>query len=196
MDMKKIIVLAWVVMAGPSVVWAQKQSVGLRVGDPIGVTYKRYTHTNKSVELIFGTAPTSWRRNYHKNSFYEYSKYDGFTYRSHKLDNPVYLQARYLLHYDIPVEGMEGQLQWYWGLGGMLKFGKVEYRYHEGPPANNPRTDVRNTLDFGPDGIAGVEYTFEDIALNVFGEVSLLLEIADRPLTFQVFGAVGARFIF
>jgi len=175
--------------------WAQKQSLGLRMGDPIGLTYKRYTHTNKAIEFILGTAPPSWRRNYYENSFYEYSKYDGFTYRSHKLQNPVYLQARYLLHYHIPVEGMEGKLEWYWGLGGMLKFGKIEYRYHEGPPGNNPRMDTRNTLDFGPDGIGGVEYTFEDIPLNVFGEVSLLLEIADRPLTLQLFGAVGARFI-
>src|SRR5690606_26981676 len=193
--MKKIVFLFLAFMAGSAVTWAQKQSLGLRMGDPIGLTYKKYTHTNKAIEFILGTAPPGWRSDYYQNSFYEYSKYDGFTYRSHKLRNPVYLQARYLLHYDIPVEGMEGKLEWYWGLGGMLKFGKIEYRYHDGPPGNNPGTDTRNTLDFGPDGIGGVEYTFEDIPLNVFGEVSLLLEIADRPLTLQMFGAVGARFI-
>jgi hypothetical protein len=175
---------------------AQKQSLGLRMGDPVGVTYKRYTHTNKAIEFIFGTASPNWRRNYYENSFHEYDKYDGYIYRSHKLDNPVYLQARYLMHYNIPAEGMEGALQWYWGLGAMLKFGKVEYRYQEGPPGNNPRTDVRNTIDFGPDGIAGVEYTFEDVPLNVYGEVSLLIELADRPVTLQAFGAVGVRFIF
>lgn len=194
--MKKIIFLALVFMTGSFVTLAQKQSLGLRMGDPIGLTYKRYTHTNKAIEFILGTAAPGWRKNYYENSFHEYSKYDGFIYRSHKLRNPVYLQARYLLHYHIPVEGMEGKLEWYWGLGGMLKFGKIEYWYQEGPPGNNPRTDVRNTLDFGPDGIGGVEYTFEDIPLNVFGEVSLLLEIADRPLTVQAFGAVGARFLF
>lgn len=194
--MKKIFFLSLVFMAGSSAAWAQEQSLGLRMGDPIGLTYKRYTQTNKAIEFILGTAPPSWRRNYYENSFNEYSKYDGFTYRSHKLQNPVYLQARYLLHYHIPVEGMEGKLEWYWGLGGMLKFGKIEYQYNEGPPGNNPRTDTRSTVDFGPDGIGGVEYTFEDIPLNVFGEVSLLLEFADRPITIQIFGAVGARFIF
>jgi hypothetical protein len=175
---------------------AQRQSVGLRVGDPAGFTYKRYTHSNKAIEFILGTASPNWRRNYYKNSFYDYTRYDGYTYRSHRLHNPVYLQARYLLQYGIKVEGMEGVLQWYWGLGAMLKFGKIEYRYQGGPPGNNAASDVRNTLDFGPDGIAGVEYAFEDVPLNVFGEVSVLLELADRPLTLQVFGAVGVRYIF
>lgn len=192
---KSLVFFSILSMAASSATWAQEQSLGLRVGDPIGLTYKRQVRTDRAIELILGTAPPSWRRNYYENSFYEYSRYDGFTYRSHKLRNPVYLQARYLLYYTIPVEGMEGQLQWYWGVGGMLKFGKVEYRYHEGPPGNTQTTDVRNTIDFGPDGIGGVEYTFEDIPLNVFGELSLLLEIADRPLTLQMFGAVGARFI-
>lgn len=176
--------------------FSQQQSIGLRLGDPVGLTYKRYTGANRAIEFIFGTASPNWRKHYYRNSFYEYDKYEGFTYRSHKLRNPVYLQARYLLHYDIPVENMEGVLRWYWGIGAMLKFGKVEYRYQEGPPGNNPRSDVRNAFDFGPDGIAGVEYRFEDIPLNVYGEVSVLLEIADRPLTFQAFGAIGARFIF
>lgn len=176
--------------------FAQRQAFGLRVGDPVGITYKRYTQTNKSIEFIFGTASPNWRHNYYENSFSKYSEYDGYAYRSHKLSNPVYLQGRYLLHYHIPVDGMEGKLEWYWGLGAMLKFCKVEYRYSDGPPDNSVESDTRNTIDFGPDGIGGVEYTFEDIPLNVFGEVSLLIELADRPLTPQLFGAVGARFIF
>ncbi|HLT81618.1 MAG TPA: hypothetical protein VKZ86_11335 [Cyclobacteriaceae bacterium] len=192
--MRKIIVLLLAVLVC-STAWSQDHSLGLRLGDPIGATYKRQVGNNRAVEFILGTAPKEWRRDYHRKSFYEYSKYDGFNYISHRLDNPVYLQARYLLHYDIPVEGMEGNLQWYWGAGGMLKFGKIEYHYRERPPNNGTRRDVRNTIDFGPEGIGGVEYTFEDTPLNVFGEVSLLLEIADRPLTFQVFGAVGARFL-
>jgi hypothetical protein len=91
---------------------------------------------------------------------------------------------------------MDGKLEWYWGVGAMLKFCRVEYRYADGPPDNGNKYDTRTSIDFGPDGILGVEYKFEDTPLNVFGEVSLLLELADRPLTPQLFGAVGARFIF
>ena len=176
--------------------YGQRQAFGLRLGDPIGLTYKRYTQTNKAIEFIFGTASPNWRHNYYENSFSKYSKYDGYSYRSHKLNNPVYLQGRYLLHYHIPTDGMEGKLEWYWGVGAMLKVCKVEYRYADGPPDNGIKHDKRTSIDFGPDGILGVEYKFEDTPLNVFGEVSMLLELADRPLTPQLFGAVGARFIF
>ncbi|HEY8510777.1 MAG TPA: hypothetical protein VIL31_02390 [Cyclobacteriaceae bacterium] len=192
--MRKVILLLLPVLFF-SATWAQDHSMGLRLGDPIALTYKRQLRTNRAVEFLLGTASREWRKDYHRKSFYEYSKYDGYNYINHRLDNPVYLQARYLLHYDIPVEGMEGKLQWYWGPGGMLKFGKIEYRYRERPPDNGARTDVRNTIDFGPEIIGGVEYTFEDTPLNVFGELSVLLEVADRPLTLQLFGAVGARFL-
>jgi hypothetical protein len=41
-----------------------------------------------------------------------------------------------------------------------------------------------------------MDYIFEDIPLELFGEVSILTELADRPLTFRAFGGVGARFRF
>lgn len=192
--MKKIILL-FLSFLVCTAAWSQHHSMGMRLGDPIGLTYKRQLRTDRAVEFILATASPEWRKDYHRKSFYEYAKYEGYTYVSHRLDNPVYLQARYLLHYDIPAEGMDGTLQWYWGAGGMLKFGKITYRYRQGPPDTGVRTDVRNTVDFGPEGIGGVEYTFEDTPLNVFGEVSLLIEVADRPLTVQAFGAVGARFL-
>lgn len=175
---------------------AQQRAFGLRVGDPLGVTFKQYTRTHKAIEYIVGTAARNWHHNYYENSFYKYDKYDDFTYRSHKVENSIYLQARYLLHYDIQVENMEGRLQWYWGLGGVLKFSRIEYRYVETPPQSTPRSDRRNNIDLGPDVIGGVEYTFEDIPLNVFGELSLMIELADRPFAAQLYGGVGARFIF
>src|SRR5690606_13482641 len=192
--MRKIILLLLPVFVC-TITWAQDHSMGLRLCAPIALTYKRQIRTNRAVEFLLGTASREWRRDYHRKSFYEYSKYDGYNYISHRLDNPVYLQARYLLHYDIPVEGMEGKLQRYWGPGGMLKFGKIEYRYRQRPPDNGPRTDVRNTIDFGPEIIGCVEYICGDTPLNAFGELSVLFEVADRPLTLQLFGAVGARFL-
>ena len=174
---------------------AQKQAIGLRVGDPIGATYKYYRGDGKAIEFIFGTASPNWRKNYYETSFDKYSKYDGDTYQSHKVSNPVYIQARYLFHNHYPVDEMEGRLDWYWGIGTMLKIGKVEYHYLDGSDGVS-KTDKRNNLDFGPDGIIGVEYTFEDIPLNVFGEMSLLVELVDRPFALQIYGGVGARIFF
>lgn len=174
----------------------QTQYMGVRIGDPIGVTYKKFVRADRSMEFIFGTAARNWKRNYYENSFYDYDLYEGYSYQSHKVLNSIYLQGRYLFQNTIPVDGMDGKLQWYAGMGAMLKFSRVDYKYYDNSPDNILLSNVRSNIDFGPEGIGGVEYYFEDIPLAVFGETSLLFELADRPLTLQLFGAVGARLSF
>jgi hypothetical protein len=176
-------------------VYGQNQGIGLRIGNPLGLTYKRYLPNDRAFELIFGTAPGGWNKNYYKNSFKDFDKYDTDVYRSHDVESTVYFQGRYLFDYNIPVEGMVGKLDWYWGAGALLKFAKVNYSYQPGD-ATTILYDTKTDIDFGPEGIAGMEYTFDDIPLTLFGEVSVLLEFADRPLTFRAFAAAGARFNF
>jgi len=176
--------------------FAQKQGIGLRIGNPLGLTYKRYLPNNRAFEFGFGTAPGGWNKNYYKNSFEDFDDYDSYSYNSHNVESTVFLQARYLFDYNIPVEGMVGRLDWYWGAGAMLKFAKVNYGYSGPGDATAYFRDTRTDIDFGPEGIAGMEYTFDNIPLTIFGEVSVLLEFADRPLTFRAFAAAGARFNF
>lgn len=197
--MSKKYILIIILVAASFVAKAQTQGLGLRIGDPIGVTYKKFIARDRAVEFLLGTVPRSWHSNYYKNSFDAYSKYDDFVYRSHTVENTVYLQARYLIHNDIQGYDIEGKLQWYWGFGAMLKFGKVKYTYYDAAapaPENNIRSDVNHNIDFGPDGIIGIEYTFEDIPLSAFAETSLMLELADRPVTPQLYGALGVRMNF
>lgn len=195
--MKKIFVLTIFLFVGYfSFAQRLNQGIGLRLGDPVGITYKKYLPHSQAVELILGGASASWHRTYYQNSFDEYSQYDNYRYIGHTVESSVYLQGRYLFHYNIPVEGMVGKLDWYWGLGAMMKVAKVKYRYQdlEGGPAS--RTDVKTDFDIGPEGIGGIEYFFEDIPLSVFGEASVMVELADRPGAVGVFGAVGLRYIF
>ena len=175
---------------------AQKQGIGLRIGDPIGVTYKRHLNRDRAIEFGIGTATSTWNKNYYKNSFSDWGQYDDFDYRAHSASGTVYFQGRYLFQYDIQIEGMVGDLDWYWGVGALLKFASLNYTYQSKVPPYATAADRRTDLDFGPEGIAGMEYTFRDIPLEIFGEVSLMLEFVDRPLTFRPFGAVGARFLF
>jgi hypothetical protein len=44
--------------------------------------------------------------------------------------------------------------------------------------------------------MAGMEYTFEDVPITLFGEVSVLVELANRPLVFRGFTGVGGRLRF
>ena len=190
--MRSVVVIFFVVSS--VTVFAQKQGVGLRIGNPLGLTYKRYLPNDRAFEFLFGTAPGSWNKNYYKNSFKDRDDYNDYSYQSHNVESTVYFQGRYLFQYNIPVEGMVGKLDWYWGAGALLKFAKVNYKYEL--PNDAQQSDTRTDIDFGPEGIAGMEYTFDDIPLTLFGEVSVLLEFADRPLTFRAFSAAGVRFNF
>lgn len=175
--------------------FAQDRGIGLRLGNPMGITYKKYLPRNKAVEFGIGTnAAPGWYNHYYENSFHDFDKYEGFVYRSHHINSTVYLQGRYLLHYDIHIEGMMGKLDWYWGIGGMLKYASVEYRYR-----NTQGDDIRKTtsdIDIGPEGILGMEYTFEDVPLTIFGDISLMIEILDRPGIPRGYSGVGVRYNF
>ena len=86
-----------------------------------------------------------------------------------------------------------GNLEWYWGVGGLVKFGSVEYRYRVN---GNLEKQLRSDFDFGPEGILGMEYTFEDVPLTIFGEFSLMVEILDRPGIFRGMSGAGVRYNF
>jgi hypothetical protein len=77
----------------------------------------------------------------------------------------------------------------------LLKFANVDYRYRNRDTGVLVR-DSRTDIDLGPEGILGMEYTFEDIPLTIFGEFSLMVEFADRPGAFRGFSGAGARYNF
>ena len=191
--MKKVILLLSLSLFYFSAL-AQTQGIGIRLGEPMGVTYKKYFGRSKAIEFGLGSAGPGWNYSYYRNSFESRNQYDDYRYRSHSVQSIVYLQGRYLLHYDIYIQGLEGKWDWCWGVGGMLKLAKVRYRFADDAPPFN-ETDTYTDVDFGPEGIIGMEYTFKDVPLTVFGEVSLLLEIVDR-VTLRPFGGAGVRYNF
>lgn len=174
---------------------AQDRGIGLRIGDPTGISYKKYLPRHKAIELGVGTSTIGWHHAYYRNAFRDLDKFEPYEYRDHHVTSTLYLQAKYLLQYDIPVEGMVGRLAWYWGVGALLKVAKVEYRYDEDGGPENLR-ELHTDIDIGPEGILGMEYTFDDVPLTVFGDISLLIEIVDRPGIPRGFSAIGIRYDF
>jgi hypothetical protein len=175
---------------------AQHQSFGLRVGDPTGLSYKKYlSNSAHAVEFGIGSASPEWNKSYYKNSFKDYDRYNNDEYRSHNIESTFYLQGRYLKHYPWHVEGIEGTIDWYWGIGIMMKVAKIEYRYQ---PSDSRGTRVDDITDFdlGPEIPVGMEYTFSDIPVTIFSEAGLVIELTDRPGTLQLKGAVGVRYNF
>jgi len=174
---------------------APYQSVSLRLGVPLGVTYKIYTGKKEAFEFGLGSAAPLWGNHYYINSFNSFSKYENFKYIDHRVKSSLFLQGRYLKDFAIPTSGMEGQLGWYCGVGAVLKIARVDYVYTD--TESNPPTqrDSRTDFDFGPEAILGAEYWLEDTPFSFYGEGSLMLELADR-VTGRAFGALGVRYHF
>ena len=186
-------IIGWFLVNGVN---AQDRSIGLRLGYPLGITYKTYVQSNHAIEFLLGTAPSGWNSHYYEASFDKYNDFDHSSYMSHHVKSSVYLQGRYLFQYNIPVDGMVGKLDWYWGAGAMLKFASVQYHYKSNEPPNNAYYETVTDVDFGPEIMAGMEYTFEDVPITLFGEVSVLMELANRPLVLRGFTGVGGRLRF
>lgn len=173
-------------------------SIGLRIGDPIGVSYKRYLRTGHAFEFVVGSAARGWYDRYYEDSFDDFSRYDDDRYITHRVKSTFTALGRYLFHHNITMEGpaSEGTLDWYWGLGGMLRTANVRYHYQQENPPFAIKDDERTDITLGTEAIGGIEYTFEDLPLTLFGEFSLFVEFVDRPGAIKFSGGTGARFNF
>jgi len=175
---------------------AQKQNAfGIRLIDPMGVTYKRYTTHHKAIEVGIGTIPDTWLDVYYEASFDKKDKYENMMYRGSERNGTVYLFGRILMQYNIPVVDMKGILEWYWGVGAVFKTADVEYFYSTPAEPYEYFSDKVTDIDLGTDFIGGVEYTFDKVPITVYTELSLFLEIVDRT-HIRPLGGIGGRFRF
>lgn len=176
--------------------WAQKQNaIGLRLIDPTGVTFKHYTNQHKAFEVGVGTIPDGWLDVYYRESFYSRDKYDGMKMRGSKRDKTLYLFGRLVMQYEIPVVDLDGKIEWYWGVGAVLKTAKLEYKYSSDQQQYLYYYDKRTDIDLGTDFIGGIEYTFDKVPFTVYTELSLFLEIVDRT-NIRALGGIGGRYRF
>ncbi|CAN5229627.1 hypothetical protein BH23BAC1_BH23BAC1_28950 [soil metagenome] len=173
--------------------------LGFRLGDPFGITLKRYLARNRAFEINVGST-SHWGYNY-RNRFYHYNKYKDYDYRGYNNRGAVSIQFHYLYHKNI--KGAEG-LQWYLGFGPQVRIKRHDFQYrfrsYYGPGPNDYNwlqgRDTASDLDVGLDGIIGLEYKFKGAPFSVFGETNLFMEILDRPFYFRGQGGLGARFNF
>ncbi len=192
-------VIALVLFAGvfflTSNVFGQQynQGIGLRIGDPVGISYKLYLQGKSAVEFGLGTVSRNSHSAYYKDTFKKKDKFDDYIYSDHDVDFTIVLMGRYLIHEAFPAN-VEGRLDWYYGAGAQLRISKVDYQYFD--EFNRIGSENITNIDLGPEAILGMEYELQDYPIVGFGEVSLLMEIVDRPLHFRVFGAVGIRYAF
>lgn len=179
--------------------------VGVRLGDPSGISVKKYTENN-ALEISVGRTHWSGRR-WYDNRFDDWYKdqkfgYSEFQYRGYSASTPIGIQVHYLYRKSINTVADEqiNGLEWYYGFGGQFRYQTYTYDYRyklSGDPNWYYETGERVTdFDIGVDGVIGLEYTFEDAPVSVFLDATLFMEVVDDPFLFWMQAGVGARYNF
>ncbi|MFW6223222.1 MAG: hypothetical protein ACOC3T_06390, partial [Bacteroidota bacterium] len=101
--------------------------LGLRLGDPFGLSYKYYMQGDKAFEANLGSTFPGFYSGYFSNTFNDVEGYGRATYLGHTVNFSVAANARLLAHQDFP-EDVDG-LQWYYGVGVQIRLIGVDYRF-------------------------------------------------------------------
>lgn len=176
-------------------------SIGLRLGDPLGLTLKKHFGGNKAFEFNlgrtnvygFGRVPNSgyYYDRYNKKHFND-GDWDRFGYKGYypKFDAFAF-QFHYIIHKDIkPVAG----LRWYFGFGPQVQIVRFGYTYYD--VLGRPIDESELFVNLGLDGTGGIEYSFKGVPLTVFADITLYMELFREPFRFKPQGGIGARYNF
>jgi len=167
----------------------KNMGIGVRVGDPSGVTFKKYLGTKAALEFNAGVSTFisgydydyDYNHHYGKNGYYGYGHGNRFG---------MAFQAHYTRLFDIrPVTG----LQWYAGAGLQLR--TISYKYYYYDNLGYYHDDRATYAQFGIDALGGAEYTFKDAPFSVFADVNFFINFVNNPGLYVQPG-IGGRFNF
>ncbi len=193
--MKKIIVLLIAFL--PLFAIAQEDGIGLRLGEPFSITYKKFIDDNFAIEGLFGRAGAKSAA-YYRKSFDNNRPSTNAFYAGHSVSNVLSLNLRGIYHEDLSDDlNIDiGYLLGYIGLGAQLRSARVDYAYTDSSVGTIVLRDNRRNIDFGPEIFAGGEYYFDELPISVFAEIGLFMELLDRFGHLRLQGAIGVRYLF
>lgn len=185
-------------------VCGQSWGLGLRLGDPSGLTIKRY-YAGKALELNIGRTRFVYKSGWYDKQFYKWYDGKGFKYRDisyngYRAAAPIAVQVHYLIQKRLEKSKKVGQpgLDWYYGFGGQLRIRTYYYDYQYKVEGGNwiyvSEERVPNA-DIGVDAVIGLEYKFKG-PISLFLDGTLFMEVLDDPFLFWSQAGIGARFRF
>ncbi|WP_343854293.1 hypothetical protein [Algoriphagus jejuensis] len=183
----------------PFLTIAQERGVGIRLGEPLSLTYKDFIEDYLSYEVMIGFAGVN-SSDYYRKDFESNPPASNAFYQNHSAKKGVSINARVALHEDITevFEITEGYLMAYGGAGIQIRTTNVNYSYFQNitSSATQPLLqEDRTNFDFGPEAFAGAEYYFNETPISVFAEVGMFIELIDR-VNIKGQGGVGVRYLF
>jgi hypothetical protein len=174
MTMKNLSFLFILLLSSITTVFAQEQdwSVGMRVGEPAGLTVRKYVK-DKAFELNVGTFGGLWgTESNHGDSPY---KNVGLAVNGHLLFFPEFKSQKIKLFY---------------GFGGQIN-SRRSY-----PDRLASIAQYEKTISLGGSVTAGAEYFMPSSPLSIYLDAGLYTELLPVFLYMHVQGGVGVRFNF
>ena len=195
------ITLAWGMLGFAQAQQQVHWGVGGRLGDPGGLSVKRYT-AGGAVEVNFGQAyifnGTGYYRHHFNGWYLKKHNYQYYNYTNHYNSFPWGLQVHFLRQKPLSQIDVKG-LHWYYGAGAQLRWQTVHYSYRYRDNNRSEWVYVHNeryaNVDMGIDGVLGLEYFIPEVPISVFADVNLFLEIVDYP-SLRGQGGIGVRYTF
>lgn len=185
----------------PGTALAQDWGVGFRLGDPSGVSVKKYW-VGHAFEVSLGRTPIFSRAAYYNDRYDHWYTDQRFDHHAHEFigyraSPALSLQMHYLMQK--PIKNA-ANLDWYYGFGGQLRSQRYYYDHRYKPGNGSEWVVVQyervTELDLGVDGVIGLEYTFKNAPVCLFTDATLFMEVIDNPFVFQGQFGLGARFLF
>lgn len=178
---------------------AQERGAGIRLGEPLSLTYKDFIEDYLSYEIMIGAAGINGS-DYYRKDFENNPPSSNAFYQSHAASKGISLNFRMALHEDITdvFEITQGYLLGYGGVGVQLRTTNVDYTYFQNTSGSGSQPlmrEERTNIDFGPEAFAGAEYYFDEAPISVFAEVGIFLELIDR-INVKGQGGIGIRYLF
>ena len=169
---------------------AQDIALGLRLGDPLGLSFKKYLNGgNNAFEATIGTY--GYAGVYGYNPYGPSGRYKG-RYYYHKdyyyRSGGAVIMANYLWNFDFP---KTKELSWYLSVGGQLRS-----LYYLRRDRNGFYEEEVRGVGIGPNASIGLEWIPKELPeIGLFLDAGLYLEIAPAAWAIPQVG-VGVRYNF
>ncbi len=177
------------------------QGIGIKLGDPVALSYKYYPNKNFSFGADLGKVASGLYSKYYRKQFNGYipdtlSSEASVKYLSHKALSDLYLEAKFLYQWD--ASKISKGLQLYAGLGWQWRSTKIEYDYiyEDGLFENQLGKFKKSRFTYGPTAILGFEYSYFSLPMSAFIEIEWFTDALLDPGYNRFQGGVGLRYVF
>jgi hypothetical protein len=177
------------------------QGLGIKLGDPVALSYKYYPNKKWAFGADIGKAASGLYSKYYREAFHTYlpdtlTGEESIEFISQRAITDWYAEAKFLYQWD--AEKISPGLQLYAGLGWQWRSTKLEfdYIYEDGLFENELGKFKRSRFTYGPSAIVGFEYSYFSLPMSAFIEIEWFTDALLDPGYNRFQGGIGLRYIF